>query len=654
MSVNYISSFFDTSIGINEQIQQIFDSPEVKIWYRDFEHNTLWNSKGYAAIFGYSQEDFEKHPMLWLESVYMEDKWIVENASCQHLLGISTEVEFRIIRSNGQIGWIKETVTPIVDKAGRVTAICGSVYDITEQKMEICHLRNELGQNSVGPKVEDILIEYQGDKKGKTFQNPYEHLRVDELLNIAREELNETIRLQQGMIYKFKNIDGAFIHTLCDGELLYRLGLNPMQVVGKELFDFLPTEIAEDNVHCYQRAWNGEERVTYEVEMNGISFLTALSPIKRGGKVVEVIGSCIDITDLKNAEKALLESQANYRLIAENMTDLVILFDIDGNCMYASPSHESVLGYSSDFFETNNSLHLIHPEDLSMVANNFEKVINRKESIKLEYRLKHANGDWKLFESTASPVIGENGSVEHIIVVTKDVTEKRRAEELLSKSEKLSLVGELAAGVAHEIRNPLTSIKGFIQLFQQGIRKEEYFHVILKEFNRIEDIIKEFLSLAKPQEIQLKPVYIPSLLKEVETLLDSELHLKNLEFVTEIEPNIPFILCDANQIKQVLLNLCKNSIEALDKNKNGVIKLHASIENNKQLLIKVIDNGVGISAERLKRLGEPFYSNKEKGTGLGLMICFRIIKEHNGTIIFNSAKNQGTTVNIRLPLFVGD
>lgn len=654
MSVKYISSFFESGIGSNEQIQRIFDSPEMKIWYRDFEHNTLWNSKGYASVFGYTQEDFEEHPMLWLESVYLEDKWIVENASCQHLLGISTEVEYRIIRSNGQIGWLKETVSPILDEVGRVKAICGSIYDITEQKMEIFHLRRELGQSSVGYKLENRLVEIQDDGQEKVLQNPYEHLRVDELLAIAREELNETIRLQQGMIYKFKNIDGSFIHTLCDGELLYRLGLSPDHVVGKDLFYFLPKEIAEESVNCYERAWKGEEQVTYEAELNGISFLTALSPIRRGGKVVEVIGSSIDVTNLKNAEKALLESQANYRLIAENMTDLVILFDMEGNCIYASPSHESVLGYSTDFFKNNNTLHLVHPEDFEMVVNSFKKVISARKPLKVEFRLLCANGDWKLFECAASPVIGENGSVEHIIVATKDITEKRRAEELLSKSEKLSLVGELAAGVAHEIRNPLTSIKGFIQLFQQGIRKEEYFNVILKEFNRIEDIIKEFLSLAKPQEIQLKQVYIPNLLKEVETLLESELHLKNLEFITEIERELPFILCDANQIKQVLLNLCKNSIEALDKKKTGMIKLKASVENNKYLLIKVVDNGVGISAKRLKRLGEPFYSNKEKGTGLGLMICFRIIKEHNGTMVFESAEDKGTTVNIRLPLFIGN
>jgi len=279
----------------------------------------------------------------------------------------------------------------------------------------------------------------------------------------------------------------------------------------------------------------------------------------------------------------------------------------------------------------------------------FNEVISRKVPGKMELRLMHANGDWKLFECTGTPVVGENGDVEHIMVVAKDITEKRRAEELLWNSEKLSLVGELAAGVAHEIRNPITAIKGFIQLFQQGLIRDEYFDIILSEFNRIEGIIKEFLSLAKPQESQLNPVNINILLKEVETLISSEAYLKNVEFFIEIDPNIPTIMCDANQIKQVLLNLCKNSMEAMALTRKGLIKITVQIENG-DLCINVIDNGVGISEDRLKRLGEPFYSNKEKGTGLGLMLCFRIIRQHNGSITFKSKENEGTTSQVRIPL----
>ncbi len=331
------------------------------------------------------------------------------------------------------------------------------------------------------------------------------------------------------------------------------------------------------------------------------------------------------------------------------MTDLLILFDVNGQGIYASPSHESVLGYAPEYFEGKDTTELIHPEDLSLAMTNFTEIIARKIPGKMEARLQHANGDWKLFECTGSPVIGENGNVEHIMVVAKDITEKRRAEELLWNSEKLSLVGELAAGVAHEIRNPITAIKGFIQLFQQGLIRDEYFDIILSEFNRIEGIIKEFLSLAKPQESQLNPVDIHTLLKEVETLISPEAYLKNVEFSIEIEPDIPTVMCDANQIKQVLLNLCKNSMEAMDPNRVGFIKISVQVENA-GLCMNVIDNGIGISEDRLKRLGEPFYSNKEKGTGLGLMLCFRIIRQHNGSITFKSKENKGTTSQIRIPL----
>ncbi|RFB15289.1 PAS domain S-box protein [Bacillus sp. HNG] len=494
------------------------------------------------------------------------------------------------------------------------------------------------------------MKQYAITEKTKDISLLDEELCSDELVSIDRKELNETIRLHQGMIFKFKEIAGQFIHTLCDGELVYRLGLTPSHVVGKQLIGFLPEQITKRKHLLYERAWNGEDHVTYEAELNGIHYFAALRPVIRNGEVIEVIGSCMDITDRKKVEKALLESENKYRLIAENMTDLIILFDRQGKCIYASPSHETVLGYPPEYFLSQNTLHLIHPNDTSLIINGFEEVNKTKIPLRVEFRLLHAEHGWKLFDCTATPVLDEDGEVEHIMVVAKDITEKRRAEELLWKSEKLSLVGELAAGVAHEIRNPLTSIKGFIQLFQQGVRNEEYFNVILSEFNRIEDIIKEFLSLAKPQEIQLKSVSIPSLLKEINTLMKPEAYLKNVQIIIDSDVSIPLVMCDANQIKQVLLNLCKNSIEATDGYKRGLLIISAHIEDKNQLCIQVVDNGIGISEERLKRLGEPFYSNKEKGTGLGLMLCFRIIKEHKGTITFESKENLGTTVKIRLPV----
>ncbi|WP_404328692.1 EAL domain-containing protein [Mesobacillus maritimus] len=551
----------------------------------------------------------------------------------------------------------KTIVTTIISMAHNLNL--NVVAEGIQTKEQLIYLQQHLCDEGQGyfftkpmPANKIMVTVFEIENVVKDFGLPQdinERMWAEELVRQARKELNETIHLQQGMIYKYKKINGQFIHTLCDGELLYRMGLIPNLVVGKQLHDFLPKHMAKEKLVHYERAWNGEENVTYEEEINGIHYLATLSPIKRGGEVVEVIASCFDITDRKKAERALLESENKYRLIAENMTDLLILFDVNGKGIYASPSHEPVLGYSPEYFEGNNTSDLVHPEDTTLVMMKFEEIIRSKSPTKMELRLLHANGEWKLLECTGTPVISEKDTVEHIMVVAKDITEKRRAEELLWNSEKLSLVGELAAGVAHEIRNPITAIKGFIQLFQQGLIRDEYFDIILSEFDRIEGIIKEFLSLAKPQEIQPRPVNIPILVKEVETLIKSEAHLKNIEFTIEIQQDIPEIMCDANQIKQVLLNLCKNSMEAIDLTRKGLIKITVSVEQE-ALLINVIDNGIGISEERLKRLGEPFYSNKEKGTGLGLMLCFRIIRQHNGSLTFYSKENKGTTSQVRLPL----
>ena len=483
-------------------------------------------------------------------------------------------------------------------------------------------------------------------KKFGISQDMNERMWAEELVLSARKELQDTIRLQQGMIMKFKKINGCFIHTLCDGELLYRFGIIPNQVIGKELRDFLSEAVSSEKELYYERAWNGEEHVSYEAQVNGIQYLSMLRPVRRGGEVVEVIGSCIDITERKKAEEALLESEKKYRLIAENMTDLIGIVDIKGNVLYASPSYEGILGYDLQSCIGKNVVGHLHPEDIPVVQDNFNYMVQNKTPFQIEFRYLHRNGGWVLIESSGTPIIGENGQVEQVVIVGRDISERRKAEELLWKSEKLSVVGELAAGIAHEIRNPITSIKGFIQLFQQGTIKQDYFDVIFAEFNRIEEIIKELLTLAKPQAIKLRVVDVNTLLKDVERLLESEANLRNVQIFKEIEENIRHIKCDPNQVKQVIINLVKNSIEAISS--GGQIKINVSTEGS-NLVIQVIDNGVGISEDRLPKLGEPFFSNKEKGTGLGLMLCFRIIREHKGTITIKSEENIGTTVEVKLP-----
>lgn len=347
-------------------------------------------------------------------------------------------------------------------------------------------LPNELEMNLL--KIEGLVSSFG------ISQNLSERLWAEEFIQNARRELQETVRLQQGMTIKFKKIDGRFIHTLCDGELVYRLGLIPKQVLGKELMDFLPEEVAKDKLTYYQRAWDGEENVSYEAEYNGVYYLAALSPIKRGGEIVEVIGSCIDITKLKNVESELRKSQGLYRLVAENSHDLIAIFNVDGKMLYASPSHESVLGYPPSYFEGGHPTNLYHPDDLDNLTRNFAHTIHSKQPTQYKLRLAKRDGSWCFFESLLTPVLDEKGYVKHVIGVGRNITEKREVEKQLRKSEQLSTVGEIASEIAHEIRSPVTSIRGLLTLLQQNPDQQEYVDIMQKELNIIEAVINDLIN----------------------------------------------------------------------------------------------------------------------------------------------------------------
>lgn len=241
--------------------------------------------------------------------------------------------------------------------------------------------------------------------------------------------------------------------------------------------------------------------------------------------------------------------------------------------------------------------------------------------------------------------------IEHVgLMMVRDITEKKEMEERLRKSDTLNVVGQLAAGIAHEIRNPMTALKGFIQLLQGSMSHESetyhmYFEVIMSELKRIESIITEFLVLAKPQATHYEKNDVAKVMQETVDLLSVQATMHNIQIEATYEP-VPPVYCDSKQLKQVFINMLKNAIEVMPK--GGTITV--SVQHvDEGVRIAIRDQGCGIPKEKIKKIGEPFYTTKERGTGLGLMVSYKIIEEHRGRIDIESEVGVGTTFYITLP-----
>ncbi|MBP3953641.1 ATP-binding protein [Bacillus suaedae] len=241
----------------------------------------------------------------------------------------------------------------------------------------------------------------------------------------------------------------------------------------------------------------------------------------------------------------------------------------------------------------------------------------------------------------------ENGDC-YILTVCRDISERKKSEEFYINSEKLSIIGKLAASIAHEIRNPLTTIKGFMKLQQEGMISDlDIYSIIDSEIDRIETIASELLILGKPVSQKLVAADVGKYLKDVCIVMQSQANLDNVSINFEAAKQALYCHCNEQQLKQVFMNIIKNAIESLDN--HGYVTVSTD-RTDKSVYIKIADNGEGIPDEVKEKLGQPFYTTKEKGTGLGLMACYKIIEQHNGKIDFTSEVGKGTVFSIELPL----
>lgn len=254
-----------------------------------------------------------------------------------------------------------------------------------------------------------------------------------------------------------------------------------------------------------------------------------------------------------------------------------------------------------------------------------------------------------------STIFGVDEEILGGIGVVSDVTDFKEEQEKLKQQEKLAVLGQMAAGVVHEIRNPLTTIKGFSQLIlakQQNEQITQYASLIDQEADNVNKVVSDFLEFAKPKPPKLEKVSLNKLIESIYLMVETQSYLEGVNVQLELVKMEKEIWVDENQIKQVILNVVKNAIEAMPglEKPELIIKTDMVNQNNEMKVI-ITDNGNGMAEEIQKTIGTPFFTTKDNGTGLGLSISYQIIKEHNGRLEIVSKLDQGTTVIITLPCF---
>lgn len=333
--------------------------------------------------------------------------------------------------------------------------------------------------------------------------------------------------------------------------------------------------------------------------------------------------------------------------LVENMPIGLIATDMNSRVISINPAASAILDISQDL--NLQGIDNVLPGEIRHLL---ETIPGEKGLIEKEIIIKRSDKSESTLEAIVSPLFDKEGTSLGTLLILRDKTELHRLRTEIEQNKRLAAIGRLAAGVAHEIRNPLSSLKGYATFFKEIFDPDsENFTIadtMTKEVDRLNRVVGELVELAKPVAVSGSPVDVGALVSECLQLIAYEPDAEHIEINTDIEPGLPQINADADRLKQVLLNLCLNAIQAMENSGVLNIKIYSEIPGE-TIIIEVSDTGCGIKQEELHDIFEPYFTTKLSGTGLGLSIVHNIVKAHKGRIELSSKQGEGTVFKVFLP-----
>jgi len=644
------------TVKLTGTFQDITEQKQTEEALRESEE--LLSTAGRTARFGGWSAHLDGHEVVWSEQValihekqpgysptveeaiqYYTPEWRDKIAAVFEICareGTSWDEEMEIITAGGHRLWVRTTGEPVRDSMGKIVRVQGSFQDINERKRAEQALKN----NQIFLKRiinQSPFATWISDEKGTMIKC---NAALKKILNITDEQL----------IGKY---------NVFEDEVAIEQGLMPK----------IRTVFEDGKTANFSVEWDADElgyKDAKKVHIEGTMF-----PIHDDkGDLTNVVNHWIDITERKQAEETLRESEERYRLLVENQTDMIVKFDADGHLTFASQSYCKAFGKSEDELLGKKFIPLIHDEDRDAVVKALDKVNRPPYITHVEERAMTKDGwRWQAWLNTA--VLNEKSEVEAIVAVGRDINKQKQLEEERIKLEaqlqqvtKMEAISTLAGGVAHEFNNTLMGIMGNIELLKMNFSEDGGIDKQLESMesagHRMSRLTAQLLAYAEGGKYQPKNLQLDDFV--IETLPILQHNLSPTVRVEKVFPkDISHIKADNAQMQMVLSAILANSNEAIEdvgiiritaENKDldeNFTKQHPGIKPGLYVSLTIEDDGKGMDEETSNRIFEPFFTTKFQGRGMGMAAAYGIVMNHDGWISVDSELGRGTKVRIYLP-----
>ena len=617
----------EASITSNKFFDLVIESSQDGFWLWEKDDDFIMSQRC-AEIVSFSSEEFRPQPQAWLDRIHPQDLPPVISQFEEHIAGRrpSFSAEYRFLTRSGQWKWLLANAQIINrDKNHQPAQIAGTISDISERKqIEMDLLKSESLYRSLVDTSPSaiVLTDISGLVK---FINPP---------GAKLFGWNDTARLI-----------GQSGHVLLNSHEWGQLGLDYRSVMASGY----PKQVEYTCAHRDGRPFIAELNIAPIYDANC--------------RLSGCITIAQDITARKSMETELLQHRNHLQqLVEENTQALRISEEKFAKAFIASPIAMSIATLGEGrYVEVNDAFCRLMGYEREEIIGQFSLVIWHQAQDRTVFKqMIEEHGlikDHEFNFVTCSGEVGigllsgqyiQIGAETFILSSISDITEKRRIDREMARLDRLNLIGEMAASIGHEIRNPMTTVRGLLQILGSNAlyhRDQDLFDLMIEEIDRANSILSEFLSLAKDKHVELLPSNLSSILSSVIPLIKANAMAKDISIVFQTEP-VPDLLLDSKEIRQLIFNLTQNGLEAMPPDRTLTLRTY---EDNGQVVLLVQDEGPGIDDSILDKLGMPFVTSKENGTGLGLSVCYRIAARHNATIEVKTGP-QGTTFFVRFPL----